>query len=176
MQHPSRHKTQKAKKPKPHIPLLELLAINNTQKARELLQKYGKEDALSYADLEDKLAQLYATSKDKVELEMSFAEIHPHKDFILKYLAPSKIQTKVIIPENHASADANDDNDMSEQQSSCEGNPNCNCNKKSSFDNNEAIVQRVPAQVRQLNSSELVAIVGIVALVGFAYLHHSKQA
>lgn len=85
-----------AKKPKPkHIRIQELLALNNTAGARKLLQKHGKEDAKDYVDLEYKLTQLYKEQDDKKAFEKELAEIHPHKNFILKYLAPSITETAI---------------------------------------------------------------------------------
>ncbi len=96
---------QTAKKPKPTIPLMELLSINSDIPARKLLRKYGKPDATSYKDLENKLEDLYKGASDKTALEREFAEIHPHKEFILKYLTPEPVavKTKIIIPENESS-------------------------------------------------------------------------
>jgi len=145
-----------------HIPLLELIAMNSTGKARNLLSKYGKEDAVSYADLEQRLADLYAGAKDKLEIEMEFANIHPHKDFILKNLAPPPTKTKVIIPEKAASADGED-------SSKFESNLSLEGEQKPTVVENQK-----PHDVYKVNSISLVAIVGIVALVS-VYIIHSKN-
>ena len=97
---PTKHKKQK-----PTIPLLELLAINATGPARLLLKKHGKQDADGYEDLQYKLAELYDSEKDKLAIEKEFAEIHPHKEFILKYLTP---QTTITIPEPTSACDGNE--------------------------------------------------------------------
>lgn len=166
-------KKKTPKKQKPHIPLLELIAINNTAKAREYLKKNNIEDALSYADLEDKLAVLYQDSKDKVAVEFAFAELHPHKDFILKYLAPPPTKTKVIIPENKASMEGMYGG---EALSNCEGNPNCNCNKMktSNADGVEVVALKPVGEKTRFTSMELIAVVGIVAVVGMMYMHNQK--
>ncbi len=96
---------KKVKKPKPTIPLLELLAKNSTAGSRALLKKYGFEDATGYDDLKLRLASMYNQAKDKIEIEKDFAEIHPHKELILKYLVPPVPPTKVIVPEPVAAAD-----------------------------------------------------------------------
>ena len=133
-----------AKLPKPaNISLMELFAINATGPSRQLLKKYGKADAKGYSDLQDKLSDLYASVKDKIEIEKAFAEIHPHKEFILKYLAPPKSETKIILPEPTAS---------------CEGNPKCNCDKTSSAEG--------VAMTAKFNPEILIASVSIVAIVG----------
>ena len=61
-----------------------LLAYESTADARRLLKKYGYPDAKSYGDLEVKLAELYYAVPDKLSLEKEFAEIHPHKNWVLK--------------------------------------------------------------------------------------------
>ncbi len=93
------HPHPPVKKKKQTVPMMELLAYNSTDSARALLKKHGAEDAHGYLDLQHKLSDLYAGAKDKLEIEKSFAEIHPHKDFILKHLSPPPVKTKVIIGE-----------------------------------------------------------------------------
>jgi len=99
------NKQQKKKAPKPTVPLMELLAYNATKPARLLLKKYGEEDATSYEDLKGKLDRLYKNQPDKITIEKELAEIHPHKDFILKYLCPPPPVTKVIVNEKLSSAE-----------------------------------------------------------------------
>jgi hypothetical protein len=74
----------RAKQPKKDITLMTLLAYESTAPARKLLQKHGFEDAKSYGDLEVKLAELYFDSPNKMEIEKELAEIHPHKDWLLR--------------------------------------------------------------------------------------------
>lgn len=81
--------------------LLSVLANGSTENARALLKKHSGQDAKDTRDLEVKLAKVYAHSPRKIDIEKEFAEIHPHKDFILKYLAPKpekkeeKVEQKV---------------------------------------------------------------------------------
>jgi len=70
------------------ITLMTVLANEATGPSRKLLKQYGESDAKNYQDLEVKLAQLYFNTKDKVELEKQLAEIHPHKNWILKNVQP----------------------------------------------------------------------------------------
>lgn len=83
--------------------LISVLANGATSDARKLLiQKTGK-DAKNISDLEVKLSQMYVGSEDKIALEKAFAEIHPHKDFLLKYASVStpkkeeKIKEETVI-------------------------------------------------------------------------------
>jgi len=68
--------------------LLSVLANASTDKAKGLLKKHTGLNATDVKDLEIKLAKLYASSPAKIDLEKEFAEIHPHKEFILKYNNP----------------------------------------------------------------------------------------
>ena len=65
------------------ISLQELIAINNTPKAKALIIKYGYEPAQNYDDLVYKLFRL--TKEYKAEALKDLAELHPHKDLILNY-------------------------------------------------------------------------------------------
>lgn len=141
------------KKPKPTIPLMELLAFNSSIPARKLLRKYGKEDAIGYKDLQLKLEDLYSSLQDKLELEKELAEIHPHKDFILKYLTPEPAITKITV---------------AEPQSACEGKPDCDCKKSSA----EGIV--APEPLKPFNTDFLISSVAIVAIVGLVIYSTKK--
>lgn len=77
----------KAKKSE-YSTLLSVLANASTDKAKGLLKKHTGLNATDVKDLEIKLAKLYASSPAKIDLEKEFAEIHPHKEFILKYNKP----------------------------------------------------------------------------------------
>jgi len=66
-----------------NISLQELIAINNTPKAKALIVKYGYRPARSFNDLIQKLFQFTKEYKDEALKEL--AEIHPHKDLILNY-------------------------------------------------------------------------------------------
>ena len=94
-------------KEKPSISFLKVLAQGSSDKARDLLKKYGRGDAANYKDLEEKLAKLYQTHPDKIELEKEFIEIHPHKEFLKKYDTPMADQysTKIELKEPEQKSD-----------------------------------------------------------------------
>ena len=71
--------------------LLSVLAQGSTDGARSILKKYSGQDAKNLTDLEIKLANMYSNSPKKIDIEKDFADIHPHKDFILKYNQPKPI-------------------------------------------------------------------------------------
>lgn len=84
-----------------------LLANEATKESRELLKKYKRPDAKGYADLELKLAELYSATPDKFGLEKQMAEIHPHKNWLVKRLEldkpkeikVEKVETETIQPQ-----------------------------------------------------------------------------
>lgn len=83
------------------ISLQELIAINNTPKAKALIIRYGYDPATSYDDL---IYKLFRLTKDyKKEALKDLAELHPHKDLILNYFQrpecdcqkPEKIRKRI---------------------------------------------------------------------------------
>ena len=59
---------------KPDITLMTLLAYEATSDARKLLKKYNAKDARGYADLEQRLSELYVSTADKVQLEKDLSD------------------------------------------------------------------------------------------------------
>lgn len=129
------------KKKKPTISLLKLLATQKPADSRKILAKHGKADATDYNDLELKLADLYANSPDKLTIEKEFAEIHPHKSFILRNLKPIEptptAETNKEIPTENSSMDMKQKMrkfvESSDDYYNCGGNSRCGCN--SNFSN-----------------------------------------
>lgn len=134
---------QKAKKEKggnhlkKDISMLALLANQRTSDCRKFLQSIGETDAKNHLDLELKLAEVYKAAPDKISIEKSFANLHPHKDFILKHCKPEpKIEPEVITIENPdltEAAEQSNNSVVSENyhgccgMSSASGESNCNC-------------------------------------------------
>jgi hypothetical protein len=75
------------------ITLMTVLANEATGPSRKILKEYGSPDAKNYKDLEVKLAELYFNTQDKVALEKKLADIHPHKNWILKNVKPAIEET-----------------------------------------------------------------------------------
>ena len=82
------------------ITIMGLLAECSTDDARKLLKKYGLPEARNTQELEFQLAKLYKTCDDKKQLERDFAEIHPHKEFLKKYLLPPPPKKEDIVIED----------------------------------------------------------------------------
>ena len=57
------------------------------------LKDYEKYSGLLF---EKKLADLYFATEDKVQLEKDMAEIHPHKNWLLKTIKPIEEKSEVI--------------------------------------------------------------------------------
>jgi aldehyde:ferredoxin oxidoreductase len=89
------------------------------------LNKYGKQDAVSIPDLEKKLTDLYFSVEDKVQLEKEMAEIHPHKNWLLKTMKPEEKEVQVV-EEIKAPV-------FNETQTCPTCCPTCSMNRKSNF-------------------------------------------
>ena len=81
---------------KKEVTLMTLLANEATSDSRKLLKEYQQADAISAADLEQKLANLYFGESDKVALEMKLANIHPHKNWLVRTLNLKPEQLKKL--------------------------------------------------------------------------------
>ena len=156
--------------------LLSLLSVEATKESRALLKKHGRPDAKNYKDLETKLAELFHVCDDKKALEKEFCEIHPHRQFILRYVEnPAQKATKVEAPEGVVmTPDSIKEilreyiSSNSENFSNCAGNPNCNCGS-SSFSGGPG--QMAPSTVN--HTHVLMGVLGVVAIVGL--LVYSKK-
>lgn len=159
---------------KRNITLFELLANNATADSRKLLKRHGQPDAKNYDDLELKLANFYHQHPDKVQLEKEFVEIHPHKDFILKYSAP-KEQPKnepkqYIVSESTTGADSSQQHTNECTCEKCSSNA-CGC--KSNFDgNNDGAIVQKPSFIN--NELAVLGLLGIVAIVGMVVYSQKK--
>ena len=74
---------------KENISLQELIAINNTSKAKALVVKYGYRPARNYNDLIQKLFRL--TKEHREDALKDLVDIHPHKDVIQHYAMPVSV-------------------------------------------------------------------------------------
>jgi hypothetical protein len=101
------------------ISLQELIAVNNTPKAKALIIKYGYRPARSYNDLIQKLTLF--TKEFKEDALKELVELHPHKDLVLHYSNESSPLEKT------------------EVKSNCDGDTMCSkCKEKERYSNFEA--------------------------------------
>lgn len=142
------------------IKLVSLLAKNSEIPSRKLLKKYGKKDAVNYYDLENKLISLYAEKPEQIEKE--FANIHPHKELILKHFEKNNIvEAKPIT----ISGDDSQTTVMEKpvKYSNCEG---CGgtCGKSNYDGFNNANGTNTSNEKRDMLG--IIAVLGIIAIVG----------
>jgi hypothetical protein len=126
------------------ISLQELIALNNTQQAKNLIKKYGYRPARSYNDLIQKLFVL--TKEHREDALKDLVEIHPHKDLIMNFSMP-------MILEN-------------ESKSNREGDDLCaSCKaKKEQFMNFEGAESSINSK-RNYDLKEILPIIAITSLV-----------
>lgn len=147
--------------------LLSVLTITNPDACKDILERYSDCDASkiqSIKELQQRLARAYAVSSYKVDIDKEFASIHPHKDFILKYLAPKQeefqVKNEPVVIQTDSTAKE-------------ENKPDCPCKKKQQaggysniegdslpFNKNNEIVS--PGAIFALSLVGVVAIVGMV--------------
>ena len=152
--------------------LLSVLAQGSTDGARSILKKYSGQDAKDLTDLEIKLANMYSNSPKKIDIEKDFADIHPHKDFILKYLSPKEVDKQVPMnneAENKIVAMATDS-----KTSSCEGNCNCGCHKSNINGDYSNVGGETQNSQTSRNQVYMLGFVSIVAIFGMALIYKQK--
>lgn len=155
--------------PKKKITIMGLLADCSTDEARKLLKKYGVAPAKNKAELELRLAELYKNCDDKRQLEKDFAQIHPHKEFLTKYLLPKTPTPKEIVVEDLSPAIPTPLPDetkvVPELMSNCSGTK-CTCNEKySGADGTNSTQSSNSADKDKLIVYGMFGIVSILALV-----------
>lgn len=170
----AKNKKKYSEKQRQGATLLSALANGSTDQAREIIKERLGTDARDSRDLQLKLAQLYAATPDKVELEKVFASIHPHKDFILKYFTP--VKTEVIAPNNEVKEMPITNEQIKEiekeAKSNCNGDEKCvECAEKSyNASGNEVSVSS------SLNPNIVVlGVIGVVGLIALGMIVISKQ-
>lgn len=155
-----------------------LLANEATADSRKLLKKYNKADAKDCADLEVKLAQLYFGTPDKLAIEKDFAEIHPHKNWILKRTKVEEVEKPEVVEIEQPKSSAEGD---------C-GNPNCPVHGKccttsnadgvvtkqiSTSNENESVINM--QQNLMIYSINLIGIIAVAGMVLYALTNKNKS-
>jgi hypothetical protein len=142
------------------ITLMTLLANESVAESRSLLKKYGFPDAKNYKDLEIKLAELYFSTQDKVQLEKELASIHPHKNWILKYYPQQKeVEEKQELVVNAPV--------IKEVVSSADGD--CGC--KSNFDSSN----QTRTEQKTIGTIDYIAMISVVGLIGLSFYVITKS-
>ena len=144
------------------ITIMGLLANSSTDDARLLLKKYGYPNARNRAELELSLAKIYKDADDKRQVEKDFAEIHPHKNFLKKYLTIETPKENVeIVAEKIVETPLTT---IEESTSNCNGDTTCSC-CKSSFDGTQKSNSLKLSENDKLIIFGMFGIVSILALV-----------
>jgi hypothetical protein len=124
------------------ISLQELIAVNNTPKAKALITKYGYRPARSYNDLIQKLTLF--TKEFREDALKELVDLHPHKELILHYSEP-------IIK-----------SEKSEIKSNCNGDDMCSkCKEKESrFEGTD----NVP-KLKEMDWKNMFPVIAVTSLV-----------
>lgn len=130
------------------------------------------EDARNRAELVQRLAKMYATSTNKIDLERQFAEIHPHKDFILKYCSPKQMAKAPEPPKMEDDAcPTTAPPIITQHTSNADGTCNCNCycckERKEKFSGVDGESPRPTKPENSVLIAGMVTMVCIVALIVF---------
>lgn len=143
----------KLKKGGQEITLMTVLANEATGPSRKILKQYGMPDAKNYQDLEIKLAELYFNTKDKVALERKLAEIHPHKNWILRNVQPVLEETSK-------------QEQVTEIKSNLEGDNNCpSCQNK----NRDFLYASGENQSAKFDYNAIIVPVALIAFMGLTF-------
>lgn len=138
-----------------------LLANCSTDEARMLLKKYNYPNAKNRQELELLLAKMYKEAEDKKQIEKDFAEIHPHKNFLKRYLIEEKPKKTEIVAEQIVESQPTKTEDYS--TSNCNGN--CTCTScKSNVSGN------IPEQTPIFNNNERLMIFGMFGIISILAL------
>lgn len=152
---------------KQEITLMTILANEATDESRDLLRKYNRPDAKSYADLEVKLAELYFDTEDKVQLEKQMAAIHPHKNWILDNTEPQVIVEKEVVEVIKEVPVEQTNEQTSSFNQNC-NNPYCpihGCTPYNTMSNFDASSQEKQPKTLEIPFAGLLLGVGLVAVV-----------
>jgi hypothetical protein len=145
-----------------NITIMGLLANCSTDDARQLLKKYNYPNARNKSELEVQLAKLYKEADDKKQVEKDFAEIHPHKNFLKRYLTNDIPKPSIeVVAEKIVETPLTTSEEIT---SNCNGDTTCSC-CKSSFDGSEKTNSHKLSENDKLIILGMFGIVSILALV-----------
>ena len=152
-----------------------LLANEATEDSRKLLKKYNKADAKDCADLEVKLAQLYFDTQDKLAIEKDFAEIHPHKNWLLKRTKVEEVAKPEVaeVVQLTSNADGDCGNPNCPVHGKCCGSSNADGKTTNPYyrsDEDTRIIKLENAQLLQQNPLMYsIPFIGIIAVAGIVF-------
>jgi hypothetical protein len=154
------------------ITIMGLLANCSTDEARALLKNYGYPDAKNKTDLEVQLAKLYKDTDDKRQLEKDFAEIHPHKNFIGKYIFETPKTEKTVVETVEEISTAPIPAIMPEYKSGVDESKSCSCGC-SNMDGN-ANVGSTSGGKTENDKIIIYSMFGIVSILALVLINKNK--
>ena len=171
----------KGDKLKKHISIMTVLANCKTGDSRRLLAEYKIPEAINHEDLEYKLSKLYKEAEDKVTLEKKIAELHPHKDFILKYCAPKVVeQPQQPIVEQALPIDPQNDTVVKAEKIIVEPSSNfsssCACGscQKSNFEGTSQQQAQSPSKQTDNDKIVILGMFGLVTMITLVLITKNK--
>jgi hypothetical protein len=154
---------QNSSKNKQYKTLISVIANGSEAKAKEMLKRETGQSVYDTKELEYKISEMYANSKDKIEIEKKLYSIHPHKDFISKYykLENPPIEKELIVK--------TEDVDFS----NCNGSVCQSCSSASGEDTkiNKSKSLKIDNSIVVLG---LVTIVSVLSLVSLIIVYNKK--
>lgn len=169
-----------ARKKKPEINLITLLAVESPKEASELVMKHGYPRPNGYHALIQSLTELYQRADDKLALEKELAAIHPHKNWVLKNCQPEVKEPIIEVAEVVKEATSNASGCGCGCGGKCGCGGNCGCGSKNQpqiYSNFDATSFNAVREASGISKGELiigaVTIVGIIALT--MYYSSKKQ-
>lgn len=167
-------RNNKLNKRKQEITLMTILANEADKESRHILKKYNKPNARDHADLEVKLAELYFEQDDKLAIEKDLAEIHPHKNWIVRTLdLIPKSEVKCETCEEKKTKDETDKNNIEEIKTAVSDT----VSKFSDFNGSNA-PQPVATECQNCkrpSSAEMIGMLGAIGLIGLTFIVVSKN-
>ncbi len=159
------------------IDLLMLLSNEAVPECQKILSKHGKKPATDASDMYNKLKAIYfSPDANKLELDKNFAEIHPHKKWLIRTLdlvdksSIPKIQETIKVEEKPVSKDIS---------SSANGvvNSRCNCpNCTNQYSNANGLNESLIAMRSMYNSNkEIIGMIALVAVIGLTFHFVNKK-
>lgn len=175
---PTNKVKQKVQSERQDISIMTLLANEATDDARKLLAKFGNTSATGYKDLEEKLGEVYFKTPNKVEMEREMVNIHPHKKWMLKYIAP-KEKIKEVTKGKESDIDIEPMGLVSNADGSCDC-PSCieerssACGCESSFDATHPTTTQPKKNHTPIIITSIVAVSAITIFGIYMYYKHKK--
>jgi hypothetical protein len=156
---------------KQEITLMTLLANEATKDSADILKKYNKPKPQNHADLEVKLAELYFEQDDKIQIEKELANIHPHKNWIVKSLNLVNKDDKNCDKCLEATKKQSETDKFEEIKNVVTES----VSKFSDFNGSKETNQPIVKESTRISTIEIVGIIGVIGFIGLTFIVVSKN-